>query len=217
MPAETPDLGELLAEAADFTRGMINVALPATVLAYDPARQTVTVKPSVSARVQEPNTGALVPVPIPAISNVPVAFPSAAGFSITWPLTIGDPVTLVFCDRSTDEWKSTGLPENVPLDVRRHDFTDAVAIPGGRPFPQALTADSYTPTGLVIKGLDIRLGSSAAVDFVALASLVLAELTAIKATFDAHVHTDSSPALTTPPTVPMAAPGSVAATKVKAE
>lgn len=217
MPSETPDLGELLAEAVAFARGSIATAIPATVVAYDPARQAVTAKPAISGRYQDPETGALIPFPLPTIANVPVAFPSSAGFAITWPLAPGDTVYLVIADSSLDEWKSTGLPESVPQDVRRFDLTDAVAIPGLRPFARPIPATGWSPTGLVIEGLDIRLGSSAAADFVALASLVSAQLQAIRAAFNQHVHTSAAPSSpTTTPVTPLPALGPVAATRVKA-
>jgi hypothetical protein len=218
MPSETPDLGDLLAEAVAFARGSIATAIPATVVAYDPVRQAVTAKPTVSGRYQDPDTGALIPFPLPTISNVPVAFPSSAGFAITWPLAPGDTVYLLIADSSLDEWKATGNPENLPQDTRRFDLTDAIAIPGLRPFTRPIPATGWSATALVVEGVDIRLGSSAAGDPVALSTLVAAELARIVTAFNLHTHTATGPtAPTTPPITPMAAPGNVASAKVKAE
>jgi hypothetical protein len=215
--SETPDLGELLAEAVAFARGSIATSIPATVVDYNPALQTITAKPTVSGRYQDPETGILVPFPLPTVSNVPVAFPSSAGFAITWPLTPGDTVFLVFADSSLDEWKATGAPENVPQDTRRFDLTDAVAIPGLRPFTRPIPPTGWSSTGLVIEGAQVLLGSSAAVDFVALSSLVLAELAKIRTAFNTHTHTATGPtATTTTPVTPMPATGNVAATRVRA-
>jgi hypothetical protein len=218
MPGATPDLGELLAEAVAAARGSIATAIPATVLEYDPVRQAALVKPAISGRYQDPNTGALVPFPLPPIANVPVAFPSGGGCSITWPLVAGDTVYLVIADSSIDEWKATGNQENLPADVRRFDLTDAVAIPALRPFARSIPATGWSSTGIVIEGLDIRLGSSAASDFVALAGLVAAELAKIRTAFNAHLHTGvtTGPGSSGPPATPMVAPGNVAATRVKA-
>jgi hypothetical protein len=218
MPGETPGLGELLAEAVAFARGSIATAIPATVVAYDPARQAVTVKPTVSGRYQDPETGALVPFPLPTISNVPVAFPSSAGFAITWPLAPGDTVYLVVADSSLDEWKAGGAPENVPQDVRRFDLTDAIALPGLRPFSRPIPATGWSPEALVLQGVDIRLGSSVAVDFVALAGLVAAELAKLVTTFNAHTHVSAAPGSPTAAPVPLAeSPGNVASAKVRSE
>lgn len=216
--SETIDLGGLLAETVAFVRGSIATGIPATVLSYDPANQTITAKPTVSGRRQDPDTGALVPFPLPAIPNVPVAFPSSTGFAHTWPLSPGDTVYLMFADSSLDEWKSTGSADNLPADPRRFDLTDAVAIPGVRPLVKPIPATGYSSVAMVLEGADIRMGSSAATDFVALASKVLAELNKIKAIFDVHTHVSAAPGIPTAIPVPILSPvGTVGAIKVKAE
>lgn len=218
MAGETPDLGELMAEAVAFARGSLSGNIPATVIAYDAARQTVTVKPTVSGRYQDPDTGILIPFPLPQVANVPVAYPSSAGFSITWPLVPGDTVYLVVAEASLDEWKATGAAENIPADVRRFDLTDAVAIPGLRPFVNPIPPTGWSPSALVISGLDIRLGSAAALDRVALSSLVAAELAKIVAVFNGHTHTSTAPGSPTATPLPALLPaGPVAALKVSAE
>lgn len=74
----------------------------------------------------------------------------------------------------------------------------------------------------IINATSINLGG-AALQFVALANLVLAELGDIRTKFDAHVHTTTAtigtggPGAISVPTALMGAPGSVAATKTKAE
>lgn len=213
------DLGELLAQTIAAARGPMKTAIPATVLAYNPALQTVTAKPSISGRYQDPDTGLLIPFPLPAVANVPVAFPSSAGFAITWPLVPGDPVFLVIADRSIDEWKSSGAPENVPLDTRRFDLTDAIAIPGLRPFTRPIPATGWSPTAMVLEGVDIRLGSSAALSPVALAPLVSSVLSALQAWLATHTHSGvtTGTGASGPPVGPPPVPGSVAAVKVKAE
>ena len=218
MPSETPDLGEILAETVSFALGRVSTALPATIVSYDPATQKATCKPTVSGRYHDPETDTLIPIPLPTIAGVPVVFPRANGGGLTWPLAPGDVVLLVICDRSLDEWKSTGAPENTPQDVRRFDLTDAVALPCIRPDTAPIPASGWAPGATVLEGLDVRLGSSAAVDFVALASKVLAELAKIKAKFDIHTHVSAAPGSPTAIPVPLLdPPGSVAAVKVRAE
>lgn len=219
MSSETPDLGELLLEVSAFTIGQLSIAIPAVVVSYDPARQAITAKPTVSGRYQDPGTGALVPFPLPTVANVPVVQLGGVLGGLNVPLSPGDTVLLVCADRSLDEWKALGSPETVPQDTRRCDLTDAIAIAGLRPFSTPTPPTNYAPGAVVMHGADVRLGSSAAVDFVALASRVLAELASIKAAFDAHVHPvgGAAPPFSGVPSTPMPAPGSVAATKVKAE
>lgn len=221
MP-QTPDLGALLAEAVAFARGSMATAIPATVVVYDHVLQRVTVKPVVSGRYKDPSTDVLIPFPLPTLANVPVAFPSSTGFAITWPLFPGDTVYLVMADSSLDEWKSTGAQENVPQDIRRFDLSDAVAIPGLRPFARPIPPTGVLPTAMVLEGVEVRLGSALATDPVALSSLVLAEFAKLKAAIEGHVHSgvttgpgSSGPVVPIPSVLPVPL-GSVAATRVKA-
>ncbi|HEX5201306.1 MAG TPA: Gp138 family membrane-puncturing spike protein [Actinoplanes sp.] len=219
MPSETPDLAELLGEAMAATIGRIQTAIPAAVVTYDPARQVVTAKPTVSGRYQDPDTFALVPYPLPTVANVPVAFPSSAGFAITWPLAPGDTVYLVCASRSLDEWKASGAPETVPQDTRRCDLTDAVAIPGLRPFSQPIPPTGWSPAAMVLEGVDIRLGSSAAVSPVVLETLLSAFLAQLKVWLDTHTHGGvlTGPGVTATPIAPSPAAGTLGTVKIKAE
>jgi hypothetical protein len=102
-----------------------------------------------------------------------------------------------------------------------HSFDGAVAIPGVYPYQQALNAHqehmvlgSTEGPQIHLTAGEIRLGGEQCSDAVALASKVLAELSAITQTFNTHFH--SHPwGPTQPPTIPLSAPGSVASTKVK--
>ena len=214
MAGETPDLGELLVETSDFTLGRIHVSMPATIVAYNPALQTCTVKPCISGRYADAELEILVPFPLPTISNVPVRFPSGTGFAITWPLIPGDTVHLIIADRSMDEWKSTGAPENIPQDIRRFDLTDAIAVPGLRPLTNPIPATGWSATGMVLEGASIQLGSSTAFDPIALSSLVSAELAKIVSTFNLHTHVATGFGVPTSTPLPLAAaPSTVAALK----
>lgn len=215
--SDTPDLGALLAEAIAFARGSIATAIPATVLAYDHVLQRCTAKPTVSGRYQDPDTGILIPFPLPTVANVPVAFPSATGFAITWPLAPGDTVFLVLSDRSMDEWKAGGASENVPLDIRRFDLTDSVAIPGLRPFSRPIPPTGVSPVAMVLEGVDIRLGSSAAAMKVALAPLLAAFLGDLKGWLDTHTHPAPGGATSPPAGIGSPSAGNLGATKVSAE
>jgi protein gp138 len=200
---------------ASFVRGALATAIPASVVTYDPVRQTVTAKPTISARIQDPNTGAIVPFPLPTVGNVPVAFPSATGFAITWPLAPGDTVFLVLSDRSLDEWKSTGAAENFPAHPRRFDLTDAVAIPGIRPFTKPIPPTGWDPAAMVLEGVQIKLGSSAAAAPLALQPALLIELCRIAAAIAAlgGLYTPG----VAPAPVPPADPALCASVKVRAE
>lgn len=177
MPGDTtkPRAADVQRLASEAAIGAIQTALPATIVDYDSSTQKATVAVVPCFRRRE--RGALTcfrPNPIP---NVPVVFPSSAGYSLTFPLTAGDPVTLVFSGRSMDEWLLTGEAETEPADPRRFSLIDAIAIPGGRPFVDPLAG--VDDSAMVLTGDEIRLGSVSASDFVALSSLVDSNFTAI--------------------------------------
>lgn len=219
--SESASLGDILAQLDAFILGKVNVALPGTIISYNAATQTATVQPVPAARYHDAETDTLVPEPLPQIANVPVQFPSGTGgtYTITWPLAPNDPVLLVFCDRSTDEYRSLGTPQTVPLDTRRFDLTDAVAIPGYHPPVRPILATGHHPSALVLQAPQILLGSSAAVSPVALAPLVDAVVSALQVWLAAHTHSGvtTGPGVSGPPAVPPPIAGTVAAVKTKAE
>jgi hypothetical protein len=65
----------------------------------------------------------------PRIPNVPVVMPSTASAGLTLPIGIGDPVMLLFSQRSMDRWLAQG-GEQEASDIRMHALSDAIAVPG---------------------------------------------------------------------------------------
>lgn len=106
--------------------GDINVAIPATIVNYEPSSMRATVKPSIPKRLSNGET-----LLAPQIVNVPVCFPVAdvAGnvAMITLPMKSGDGVLLVFSHRSIENWLSGST--DVPDDPRMFDLSDAFAMP----------------------------------------------------------------------------------------
>ncbi len=235
MTARNPTLADVITQAMETRLSDLHVALPAQVMAYDPTLQTVDVKPMLT-RVIETDTGEL-PDVLPVIPAVPVAFPRAGNFFVSFPIKPGDFVLLVFVERSMDEWWATGV-EALPGDLRKHSLADAVAIPGVYPAtlpiaPPAHATNMVLGTGPgqvhITPAGEVRLGLEAAVSFVALAQAVDTELTAVKADLEAlktllstHVHTGvTTGAGASGPSADFASytphtPATVAATKVKA-
>lgn len=221
-------------EAARSAVACVNVCLPATVVDYDDTTQKASVKLVPRFRRKDAANGnQIVCYDPPNISGVPVAFPGAGEFSITWPLAAGDTGYVVFSDRSMDEWLSSGASRTEPQDIRRHNITDAIFVPGMRPFSDALGSEAIDSSALVITGDCIKLGSSSASDFVALASLVFDQFEKLEAivadyivAFNAAVtiaKANNAPevvVITVTPLTSFLTPynaSNVAATKVKAE
>jgi hypothetical protein len=220
---DNPSLEEVIRTAIRAALGQVHVCLPASVLSYDRTTQKATVQPAIRARYRDVASGALLSYLPPPIPNVPVVWPAATGSSLTMDLVQGDWVTLVVAERSTDEWRSTGRTDNLAQDLRRFDWSDARAVPGGLPFVGAIPPAGVAAGAVVLRGADVRLGDATATDFVALASLVLARLNALEAAFNGHTHVYSPGPGAPVPTataLPQATPSvlaDVAATLVKAK
>ncbi len=72
--------------------------------------------------------------PSPVIPKALVMFPGNKNFVFTFPIQQGDEGLLIFCDRCIDAWhQSSGVQSQ--LDIRQHDLTDGIFIPGIRSVP----------------------------------------------------------------------------------
>lgn len=105
-----------------------HVAIPAVVQSYDAASQTVEVQPTIRERMVGQDN-AITYVQYPLLINVPVVFPQAGDFQLTFPIKQGDECLVVFSDLSIDNWWMKGNVQN-PVEQRRHDLSDGMAIFG---------------------------------------------------------------------------------------
>lgn len=127
----------------------VHTAIPARILDYDPATQKASVQPLIKRRYYDADRNPDGLVDQPAIVAVPVVFPSAASGSLSFPISKGDIVLLVFSEVSIDSFVfSDGDATVDPQDTRVFDYSDAIAIPGLYPFKKALGSH---PTDVVLK------------------------------------------------------------------
>jgi len=209
LPDYTVRIDEVFDAVVDARLRQIRVGMPGIVQSYNSSEQSCDVQPALT----EPDG-----TQYPVITRVPVVFPQGAGFAITWPLSEGDSVWLSFAERDIERWLNQGgnQSSNSP---RVFDMSDAVAFPGMSPYSAPLSDAGVDHMVISIPGgKELRLGQGAT-DFVALAADVLTELQSIKTDFDLHTHSGvtTGPGVSGVPSVPLTAPSSVAATKVKAE
>lgn len=188
-------LTNLLGASVDGRMADVHVAIPGRVETYDAALQKASVQPLVM-RAHEGEDGGRVAQKLPVIPEVPVLFPGGGGFSVTFPVQRGDVVLLVFSEASLDKFLvRDGIVD--PQDDRRHNISDAIAIPGLRNFKSPRSGVSGTS---MVVGPD---SGSAKIEFDG--SLVKVggnQPLVTKAEFDAHVHpapggTTSPPAVIT--------------------
>lgn len=178
-PTEPEHTGNLQ-EAARAAVAKVMVGNPATVLSYDSARQTVSVRIVPCFRRRDPaNGGQAACYRPPDLHNIPVGFPGGDAWGITWPLTAGDTGRIVVLDRSADEWKAGGAATTEPQDQRRHDLTDSIFVPDIAAPGVPREASAVSADAMVLRGAELRLGSASASDFVALSSKVDTEIARI--------------------------------------
>lgn len=121
------------------TMNKIRCAAPGIVQAYDAGQQTVTVQLAVREWMND--DGKETWADIPLLLDVPIVFPRAGGYVLTLPINQGDEVLVCFGDACIDAWWQNGGVQN-QIDIRRHDLSDAFAIPG--PWSQPRRVSNYS-------------------------------------------------------------------------
>lgn len=105
----------------------IRCAIPAIIQSYNPGTNTVEAQPAIRERLVLED-GSIQYLNLPLLINVPVAFPSSGSASITFPIGKGDECLIIFSDLAIDNFWTSGSVQN-PIEVRRHDLSDGIAIP----------------------------------------------------------------------------------------
>lgn len=135
--SSSPRLIEVLRQSTQQSVSRIHTAMPGRVESYNAETQTANVKPlSVATSVDA--DGSITSQEYPVLVSVPVMFPRAGGYYTTYPIVVGDFVLLVFCERSVDEYIAGTGEVSEPWDLRMHDLSDAVALPGFYPSQVAI-------------------------------------------------------------------------------
>jgi hypothetical protein len=129
----------------EFFRDMmleVHTCLPAKIKSYDSSTQKAEIEPLLKTKYKNEDKA----VDLPVINNVPVQWQSANNGSafIHLPLKAGDLGIILFSERSLDTWLSGEGASVSPDDPRHHHISDAIFIPGVRPFKTALPVVSST-------------------------------------------------------------------------
>lgn len=127
----------------DFWRNAmrLNTSIPAIINAFDLATQTVSATPGIRAKYISPDSDPKNPtveyIQYPMITNIPLAIIRGAGVRFTYPIIPGTPCTLIFSQRSIDNFILEGevanpVEGNNPMTsiIRCMDMTDAMCFPG---------------------------------------------------------------------------------------
>ena len=101
--------------------------IPCIVQSYNSANNTVECQPAVRERIINED-GTIQYIQLPLLINVPIVFPGSVNFDIKFPLSKNDECLVFFSDLSIDNFWQNGSVQN-PVEVRRHDLSDGMAIP----------------------------------------------------------------------------------------
>jgi len=131
------DLPIVLRTALDAQQSGIWTAMPAIVDAVDLDKQTITAQIAIEC-IWVDDSGKRTNSPYPPLVDVPIVWPRAGGFALTFPIKKGDEVLIVFASRCIDSWWQNGGVQ-VPAEIRFHDLSDGFAIPGPTSQPKKLS------------------------------------------------------------------------------
>lgn len=125
----------------------LRCCIPGVIQQYDPKTNTASIQPAIREEiVNEDNTVQYMNLPI--LVNVPIIFPSCSIGSIKMLLKQGDECLVLFSDLSIDNfWKYANVQN--PIEVRRHDLSDGIAIPCVLSQPNT---KQFNGTGMEITG-----------------------------------------------------------------
>jgi len=127
-------IGERIASQEEFYRllgdsiaNKIRVALPGIIESYNKTTQTVTVQPALREIINM--DGLESEVQLPLLTDVPIIFPRAGGYFISFPIQSGDECLVIFSDMCIDAWWAHGGVQG-QMERRRHDLSDAFCVLG---------------------------------------------------------------------------------------
>lgn len=134
------DPEESLRLATENAQSRIWTAMPGAVAAVNLTAQTVSVQPAIQGSITGPD-GVSQNVNLPLLVDVPIVWPRAGGFALTFPIAVGDEVLVVFASRCIDSWwQSGGI--GAQAEARMHDLSDGFAILAPTSQPKKLSGVS---------------------------------------------------------------------------
>ncbi len=126
----------------DGRQSCLWTAIPGRVTEVSYSAMTVSVQPLIKGTILNEN-GTETSVDLPLLIHVPIVWPGAAGFIMTFPVPVDSEVLVIFSSRCIDAWWQSGGIQK-PMEARMHDLSDGFAIPGPRSQPNVVSGISST-------------------------------------------------------------------------
>lgn len=127
-----PNLTQVLENAFFALQREIHTALPARVLKFNTADNTVQVELMINELKRDGQS-----LVLPPIDDVPVQFFRGGDFVITTPIKKGDEGLCIFAERCIDGWFALSQKKE-PMDFRLHDYSDGFFLTGFSSRPMAV-------------------------------------------------------------------------------
>lgn len=134
--ARTPTLAEVVNRGLQLLSQQLYSIRVGRIEKFDASKGLADVQP-LQQEIREIDGGEEV-YTIAVIPNVPVICLGGGDYADTYPVAQGDECLLLVSDRSVDAWFDQGGVVD-PVDVRRHNLTDAFALVGLRSKSRALS------------------------------------------------------------------------------
>lgn len=131
------DLNTALLEALRGWQANLWTAMPGIVQSYDGLKNTCVVQPAIMAEFRGQDGVWSPPFRMPLCLDVLVVWPGGGGFTMTFPLTEGDEVLLIWAARCIDGWYENGVVSPQP-EYRMHSLSDGFALPQPRSRPNVV-------------------------------------------------------------------------------
>lgn len=139
----------------DLTQITLNTCYPGKIVSFDPATQLASVE--IARELYYADYESLyTEYDNPQLIDVPVHFPQCGGYSLTFPIKVGDNCLIFYSQRGHSHWLykdankigkfSTGIPKAEYF--RAHNINDALCIVGFNPVPRAIPNFSSTDVEL---------------------------------------------------------------------
>ena len=132
----------------NFSTDKIHTAVPAQVVSFDADKRTISAQIVIKTLLVDNTT-----IDIPVIEDVPVIFPGGGEFELTYEILPDSYVLLIFSQRAIDQWLASGGIVN-PLRTRKFAYTDAIAIPGILPIPDAESTAPVASSSIQLRSKD---------------------------------------------------------------
>jgi hypothetical protein len=178
---QTPTLTQMVQLAIENRLTDLHTHSWGTVMAYDATKQEVDVQLIPRRPYVDDEGDRQTERPAPLL-GVPVQFPWSGQSGVTFRITPGDTVMIVFLETAADTWFAGGQNDvDSGDDARRHALTDAVAIAGLSPRSKRISPAPPTNAAMIADPDKVLLGSTGASNGVVTAADIATFMTKLQA------------------------------------